>query len=864
MSGSDNSNGNDGDWAGNNGVWVDNADNGGQPTTKPVRRLPKRIERRIGLARALLVWETLWPGLWPAAALTGLFVAMALFGVFTGLPMGLHWALLAGFALVLAAALWRGLRSFRWPGRDAALRHLERASGLAHQPLGAYEDTPAPGGGDRTLWRAHQHWVGERLKKLKLGFVAPGLAARDPYGLRAIVVLLLVIGIAGTGPGRFSRIAGAFLPGVGAAKTFAVEAWITPPAYTGRSPIYLDRPDGDKPAPAAAPAIGETALKVPVGSVLSLRVHGLRTPPALETGNDDRGRPEPLKDLGGNNYTIDTAISASAEFALTQGGRLMRGWKIDVIPDGAPGIAFAKPLQRTASGTLRFAYKVHDDYGVASAEARVALAQSPEATSPDARFSATTRHARATPRVTPPAILLPLGTLRPKDATGETYVDLMPHPWAGLTVTITLVAKDDAGHEGLSEPVSVTLPARNFNKPLAAATIEQRRALAFDPTSTTRVARVLDDLTLDGARYIEDKTVYLGLRAAYWRLLVARRDSDLTGIFDLLWSIALRIEDGDLSLAESDVRRARDALTEALAKGAGNDEIARLMEEMKQAFQRYMDALTAKGGQTPDKNLMEKFAPQDGQTVDRDQLEKMLNAIGELARTGAREQAKAMLEQLQAIMENMQVPQQAPSMTEGEKAMSTAVDRMGKLIDKQKQLMDETFRKGASGEGGAGESGKGLKAMKHAQEALRGELEEMMRDLEKSGVKIPSALGKAGEHMRNAEGRLDEGRADRAATAQGQAISGMREGAQGLADKLMQSMAGRQGKSGRGNGSARTDPFGRPLPNAAPDVGSDVAVPGKIDMQTARQIIEELRRRAGELGRPKMELDYLDRLLERF
>jgi uncharacterized protein (TIGR02302 family) len=852
-------------WSDNHDNISDNSGVSRQPATKPVRRLPKRIERRIGLARALLVWETLWPGLWPAAAMLGVFVALALFGLFAGLPMGLHWAVLAGFAVILATALWKGLRSFRWPSRDAALRHLERASGLSHQPLGAYEDTPAEGTGDRALWHAHQRWVAERLRRLKLGFVAPGLAAHDPYGLRAIVVLLLVIGLAGTGPGRLARVAGAFLPGVGAARTFTIEAWITPPAYTGQSPVYLERPREAGPVPAAEPA-NEATIKVPVGSVLSLRVHGLRAAPSLETGNDDRGRPEPLKALGENNYSLDTTIGNSAEFALTQGGRLMRGWKIDVVPDAAPTIAFTKPLQRTASGTLRFAYKVHDDYGVTSAEARIALAQSPQAQSPDspgAQFSGAVRHARATPRVTPPAINLPLQALRPKDATGETYIDLTPHPWAGLPVTITLVAKDDANHEGLSEPVSITLPARDFTKPLAAATIEQRRALAFDPTSTTRVARILDDLTMDGPRYIEDKTVYLALRAAYWRLLVARRDSDLTGIFDLLWSVALRIEDGDLSLAESDLRRARDALTEALSKGAGNDEIARLMEEMKQAFQRYMDALAAKGGQMPDKNLAEKFAPQDGRTIDRDQLEKMLNDIAELARTGARDQAKAMLEQLQAIMENMQVPQQGTGMTQGEEAMAAAVDRMGKLIDKERQLMDRTFREGAKG-GEAGEGGKGLEALKHAQEALRGELEAMMGDLEKSGVKLPDALGKSRDHMQNAEKRLGESRPDRATTSQGQAIGSLREGAQGLADKLMQSMAGREGRTGRGNGNARTDPFGRPMPNSAPDSGSDVAVPDKIDMQTARQIIEELRRRASDLGRPKTELDYLDRLLERF
>ncbi len=53
-----------------------------------------------------------------------------------------------------------------------------------------------------------------------------------------------------------------------------------------------------------------------------------------------------------------------------------------------------------------------------------------------------------------------------------------------------------------------------------------------------------------------------------------------------------------------------------------------------------------------------------------------------------------------------------------------------------------------------------------------------------------------------------------------------------------------------------------PGPDSA--TGEDVAVPDRIDMQRARQILEELRERARELGRPEIELDYLDRLLRRF
>ncbi len=830
-------------------------------------RLPRRVERRIRIARAVLVWEALWPVLWPPAGLGGVFLVLALFNAFTGLPLGIHWAVLAAFGGLMAWMLWRGLMGFRLPDREAALRYLETVSGLTHQPLGAYEDVAAPGTGDAALWRAHQRWVTERIRRLRVGFASPGLATRDPYALRAVVALLLVIAIAGTEGGRLNRVAAALLPGLGSAKAFSVEAWITPPAYTGQAPIYLEQQAHDRTA-----ATAERKLVVPVNSVLSLRVHGLKAAPSLEAGQGDRGRPEALKDMGDTNYTIDAPIAASTEFTLTQGGRMMRGWNIDVIADRKPSIELTKPLAKTASGTLRFAYKVADDYGVTSAEARISLVLPPSmlpgGPSPDGNPAT----AAAKPRVTPPEVTLPLPTLRPKNASGETYIDLTPHPWAGLPVIVTLVAKDDAGQEGVAKPVALILPARKFKKPLAAAIVEQRRALALDPSSTARVARVLDDFTVDADRYIDDLSVYLALRAAYWRLADAQHDSDLTGIFDLLWSTALHIEDGDISLAENDVRRARDALTDALAKGASGDEVNRLMAELKEAFKLYMDALAARG-QTQGPNPMDRFAPQDGKTIDRSDLERMLNSIDELAKSGARDQAKAMLQQLQAIMENMRVPQQNPGMTPQEQAMSQGVDRIGKLIDKQRQLMDETFRQGGQQGVGAdegnpqtgGRQGKpsSLHDLKRGQAALREELAQAMRDLEKSGTKLPSALGKAGDAMKSAEDRLGDGRADRATGSQGQAISSMREAAQGLADQLMQSMAGRRGNMGRGNGSA-SDPFGRSIPNAAPDTGDDVAVPDKIDIQRAREIIEELRRRAGELGRPKIELDYLDRLLKRF
>ena len=41
-------------------------------------------------------------------------------------------------------------------------------------------------------------------------------------------------------------------------------------------------------------------------------------------------------------------------------------------------------------------------------------------------------------------------------------------------------------------------------------------------------------------------------------------------------------------------------------------------------------------------------------------------------------------------------------------------------------------------------------------------------------------------------------------------------------------------------------------------------VPDESDLQRAREILKELRKRAAERGRPQQELDYIDRLLKQF
>jgi hypothetical protein len=134
--------------------------------------------------------------------------------------------------------------------------------------------------------------------------------------------------------------------------------------------------------------------------------------------------------------------------------------------------------------------------------------------------------------------------------------------------------------------------------------------------------------------------------------------------------------------------------------------------------------------------------------------------------------------------------------------------------------------------------------------------------LQQNGMQVPGQLDGAQQSMENAEQALRQGDLDTAAREQGRALEQMREGAQSMAQQMMRNMQRRFGQ-GPG-GDAPLDPLGRPQRNDGPDNGLSVKVPDEIEMQSAREILDELRRRLGQQSRPTLELDYLERLLRRF
>jgi uncharacterized protein (TIGR02302 family) len=664
---------------------------------------------------------------------------------------------------------------------------------------------------------------------------------------------------------------------------------------------------GIHPGETTTTAQAEGPLSVPVGSILIVRSTGKVSLDVSASGGV-------VPDTG------DVHAPAGTEehrFKITGTGKAtLRGagedlvWPFNAIPDKPPTISLTKDPEQQSRGAMLLSYKLEDDYGVTQAEATFAPKSDPQQSDPQkdgAQADGTSKDgappagAKPHPLFGPPDFALILPQARTKNGIGQTIKDLTDHPWAGAEVTMTLVAHDEGGNVGKSEPFSFRLPERVFTKPLARALIEQRRNLALDANARPLVITALDALSLAPEKYTPEAGVYLGLRSIFWSLVRAKSDDDLRDVVARLWQMAVGLEDGDISDAQDALRNAEKALQQALDRGASDAEIKQLMDQLRAAMDRFLQAMTEQM-----KNNQQLARPLDpnAKVLSQRDLQSMLNKLEELSRSGAKDAAQALLQQLQQMMENLQMA--SPDTNSDESDAMSALDELGDMIRQQQDLRDRTFKQGqdqrnpqnnpqGSPRGQQGKPGQpqqpgnSLGELRQSQQALRDRLNKLLDELKDLGLgqgkdgqdgqgqgqsqgQGPGQdqldqFGRAGDAMDDAQGQLGQGNSDSAVDSQGRALDALRKGAQGLAQSMQQQMGrgpgqGRSGRLGQARANQDTDPLGRPLRGRDYGDDSTVKVPGEIDVQRARRIIEELRKRFGDLGRPQEELDYIERLLK--
>lgn len=854
------------------------------------RQVLHRLAERRALARAAILFERVWPVLWPPLAVIGVFLWLALLDIPRRLPPFVHLGLLlltGGLALGL---LVRGLRGVRVPDDAQADRRLERASGLRHRPLSVLSDRPASeDAAGSALWAAHVARAAGQIRRLRIGVPRPGLARRDPRAFRAGLILALIAALVIAGPDAPSRIAAAFeptLPRGPAAPGTEVQAWITPPAYTRLAPIFL-KPEGG-------------AISVPAGAQFTASVTGGSGTPSLVLD----GHASAFAALDAGSFQAERALTQGGRLAVRRDGRDLAAWDLTVVADRPPEAHWSEPPGRAAaSQQTRLPWDVRDDYGVTGLQAEFRLEARPDAS--------------------PLTASIPLAGGTAKAAHGVSQQDLTAHPWAGLPVIGTLVARDATGQTGRSAPATFVLPERPFRNEVARALIALRKGLSLRPDDRESALTGLDTLLMTPQAFGTDSGAYLNLSAIYFLLLVDKTAGAIEQAQDRMWQLALHMEEGQTEQTARALEAARQAAREALEQAtrdpseANRQALDQKLKELEQAIQRHMQAMLEDAQR---RNETLPYDPDARQLSNRD-LERMAEQAREAARQGRMQDAQQRMAELERMLDQLrgaradsaqqqqQQQQRNAQRQRGRQQMGALQDMIGReggLLDHADRRTEETMRlrpnqppapnpNAAPTE--AADPNAERQADQRVQQALRRALGELMQQFGDLTGEIPPSLGEADQAMRESAQQLAEGKDKAAGDSQRAAIAALQKGGREMSQSMQKQFGsgqpgedgdsdqdgqqsgmglslqdGQNDRDGRGaplpgapdraNPGGR-DPFGRQYNQGRAEAG-DVVVPEERERQRTQAIQEELRRRGAERERPQQELDYIDRLLKQF
>jgi uncharacterized protein (TIGR02302 family) len=811
-----------------------------------------RLGYRVPLAWLAESWERLWPLLWLPATIVIAFVALALFDVVPDLPGWAHVAVLSAFGLAFLYAVIRTVRRFRSPSGGELRRRMELASGLEHRPLAVVDDKLALGTGDpyaEALWRAHVERQRKLVNDLKVGAPRPAVARRDPYALRGAALLALVIAGAVAWGDEDARIVRMFWPSFAATtdQPITVEAWFTPPEYTGQGPRVVNRDTHTG------------AIEVPDGTRVMIQVHGGRGAARIEIGRQRLS----MTEIDGGSQQAEVLLKEKGRLSVRQRGRGLVNWEIRLIEDKKPEIAWAKPPAIVGNNSIRMEYEAKDDYRVAKIRAYIGRRGDAE------------------------VIEIQLPVLGSKLAKGVSVQDFTAHRWAGLEVAIVLEAEDDPNQRGKSQVMKITLPERAFRHPVARRIVTYRKELSEDPENVHKVIHGLGAIAANPRAFGGDTTAYMALRLSQARLIRAvmndgRTDADVERETDrairevqaLMWETALRIEEGDLARAERELRKLEQELRDLLSqKNVPDKEIQRLLDELQRAMREYAEQLQRDMRENP-----ERYADRDRNSplADEEQMRQMLERLRDMLNSGDREALERMLSELRQRMEEMRQGrnQQNRPIDPNHPGMQ-ALRELQDLMRRQQQLMDESHRRGQEQREGKPIDPKEMERMQREQADIQRRLQELrqrMRDM--NGGQSPQELDQAEREMGDANRQLGQRRPGDAVGPQGRALEQLRRGMGQAMQQLGQRFGwqfnpgnergpGQPGEPGQWRGAER-DPLGRQLNGLGPLDTQDVKVPTEAERKRVQEIIDELRRRAAETGRPQPELEYYERLLRRF
>jgi len=867
------------------------------------------------LTRLGLIAERVTKCFWPFWTVLFFALAPLILGRQDFLPLEVVWGYGVVAILALLWTLYRGIRRLNWPSEAEAVARVDAR--LVGRPIAALNDVQAIGAddvGSQAIWDAHLVRMQEKTRDARA--VEPDLrvSSNDPYGLRYIAVLFMVVALLFGSIWPVGSVAEAGTGTELLATGPVWEGWIEPPAYTGKPTLYLAD-------------IIANRVQVPQGSFITLRLYGQEGDLAVN------------ETVSGRTDDLGAATDQQQGFEVTQAGRLeIEGeggatWQILLLEDEAPTVELTGPIEADAQGEMSQPFSAMDDYGVLAGVATIEL----NLEGVDRRHGLTIEPDLRTVIV----IDLPMPFSGDRADFEEFLIDdFSEHPWANLPVVLTLQVEDGLGQTGASDPENIILPGRRFFQPIARAVIEQRRDILWSKANAPRAAQVLRAVSNRPDELFPDETTYLRLRAIIRRLEAMETSGLSDEVQDelslALWELAVQLEEGSLADARARLERAQERLEEAMRNGASDEEIAELMQELREAMSDYMQQLANEMEPSDNDGTDQPDQQQNGETITQDELQALMDRIQELMEEGRMAEAMELMEQLNELMENLQMTEggeggEGGPRTPGQQSM----EDLAETLRDQQDLTDEAFRDlqeqfnqgqeqgqdpgdqsgqqpgqqpgeqgqdGQDGQGGqqpgqqqgqgqgqgdntqggltdesgqGGEGGGGAQSLAERQQALRDGLNQLRNGLPGlSGDAADNAeqsLERAEGAMDGAEDALRDGDLAEAIDQQAEAMDALRDGlrnlGQALAENQMDELEEGQGtQTGNAEGRPepeRRDPLGRQIGNSG-QLGTEESMLQDEINRRAEELLQELRNRSADQERPQLELDYLRRLLDRF
>jgi uncharacterized protein (TIGR02302 family) len=872
---------------------------------------------RVFATHWVIVWERLLAAFWPTLTLALFTVAFYLWGGARVLPPLLVGIATMGVFVWLVLLLVRGCKRMRMPTRAQVYSRLDDS--VPGAPVAGLMDELALGENDpdsKELWKLHLERMAQKAQQATVPEAHVRLAGVDKYALRLCAILAVVSGAFFASATSYDDLDMHGENGGIANTGPSFEAWAKPPLYTGLPTVYLTGVDEGEPISLAEGSVFLIRAYGDIGDVMiseNLSVTGNTTFPetegvlaeaqfvmaqagVLEIHNKDGDARSwdisllsdlpPMIDVTGDltrdlQGAMQLPFRASDDYGVT-GGALTITLDIENV-DRRFGLALEpEPMDElTGELPLPFNARTSDFEGVVEED----FAQHVWAGLPVVVDLTATDAGQNTGRITP--LSSELARKRFFDPLSAALVD----------VRRQLLWNRKNADRGIYLLRAIThKPTESFS-----------RNKAYEMARTA-----IGNLEAYGDVRLSDDTRD-EVSALLWAAAILIEDGDVNDAKERLKRaqerLAEAMENGatqeEIAELMEELREATDAYIKELGENAETtdspsggqqdnavsqdeiqemmDEIQRLMDEgrmdeameLLQELQELLENLevtkqSGAGGEgDPQEQDMQDMLEEQQELADdtfqelQEQFEQQQSQQGQQGQQGQNGRQEGQSGERQGQQSGQD---QGEGQQDGQQQSGSQGQQQG---DGQQQ------GQGDQGQNGQGNSGTGMSDLAERQKALRDMLDQQRGQLQNDGSgagdAARDALNDADREMGQAEESLRQGDFGQALDQQSDALQSLRRGMRAMREGEQQGQNGSEGETQDGGNSqiAGRDPLGRP--NGGNQSGStvdDTARNEGIDKSGRRKayedLLNDLKGRAQDRTRPEFELDYLERLLDRF